>query len=287
MYIYTFETSYPGPTSLILGSVHWNEKWGSQAIIEFVKLLKHNKAKIKKWKVILISHVNEKAFEQQKRFIDYDLNRLFKDDYPNLNEIKDTHEYQLVQKLKPILAKADFMLDLHSMEASWEPFAFAEKKVLSFAKKLGIPHLLRWWWQLYPDVTWWDTENYVNSNWWLAITLEGGSHNDPQTFKNLFQGLLNFLVATWQIEETFFKPLGEESKVLHLVDAYVSKNSYPDFKYLINPSHLKPISKSTPILRDWKNIYKAPYDFTMVMPISETRVKDGREVFFIAKEEWI
>ena len=285
MKIYTFDSKTPGPTSLILGSVHWNEKWGSEAIKKFVDLLNNKKVQIKKWKVILISQVNQQAFEQNKRFVDQDLNRLFKDEYKNLNEINDSYEYQIAQELKPILAQADFMLDLHSMEASWEPFAFAEKQVLPFAKKLGIPYLLRWWWELYPDVTWWDTENYVNQHGGLAITLEGWAHSSPQTFDNLFQGLLNFLVASEQIDTSFFKPLWDKSKILHLVDAYVAQNSYPDFKYLIEPAHLKFISKDTKILQDGANFYTAPYNFTMIMPISASRIKQGKEAFFMAKEE--
>ncbi len=285
MQIYILESPSPGPTSLILGSVHGNEKWGSQAIERFTKLIQDNKINIKRWKIILIAQVNQKAFEQNKRFVDQDLNRLFKDEYKNLDEVKNSYEYQIAQELKPILAKADFMLDLHSMEASWEPFVFAERQVLSFAKKLGIPYLLWWWGELYPDVTWWDTENYVNQHGGLAITLEGWAHSSPQTFDNLFQSLLNFLVATEQIDSSFFKPLWDKSKVLHLVDAYVAQNSYPDFKYLVEPAHLKFISKDTKILQDGANSYTAPYDFTMIMPISASRVKQGKEAFFMAKEE--
>jgi len=281
---FEFVSWEPWPHSVIFGSVHWDEKWGTKAILRFVELLQNGEIQLKKWSLTLVAPANPKAYEQNKRYIDANLNRLFKDEYDNLDQVQNAYEFGLVQKLKPILQQADFFLDLHSMEAAWAPFAFAEKDVLDFATKLWIPYVLHWRGNLYPDVIWWDTENYVNQHWWIGITLEWGSHTDPNTEQNLFQWILNFLVATGQIDKKFFKPLAEQTKVLELVDAYVAQNSYPDFKYLIQPEHFLPIKKGTPVLQDGKKIWQAPFDFVLTMPISAKRVKKGEEVFFVAKE---
>ena len=82
----------PGPTSMILVGVHGNERCGNEAVEELLPTLS-----IEKGRVIIVQG-NPRAIEQNVRFTEMNLNRMFKPDDQLSVEEKQSYEYSRQDK---------------------------------------------------------------------------------------------------------------------------------------------------------------------------------------------
>lgn len=143
--VLTFTAKNPsdGAHLLVLGAVHGNEKCGKLAINSIIESIKNQKIKIQTGKVSFIPICNPKAFEQNVRYIDKDLNRAF------LNKNEDScYETKLANYLSPIIASADIVLDIHSYQSLGGPFCFlghSNQAELDFCLNLGINNFAYNW----------------------------------------------------------------------------------------------------------------------------------------------
>jgi succinylglutamate desuccinylase len=108
------ENFKPGdPVLVIIGATHGNEPCGVKAIIKFHKLIYKNIKKLLFGKVILVIG-NPKAYIQDKRYIDQDLNRSFE---PN-NKFSNNYEGIRSKKLSDIFQNEKNIisaLDIHTV----------------------------------------------------------------------------------------------------------------------------------------------------------------------------
>lgn len=275
---YVYDTGIKGPIVTIFSWIHGNEPSGIHAHYEFQKKITSWEIVLRKWKLIGITHANEEAIKLDQREVEKNLNRLFLDD--NISE--SCYEDRRAQELKSILQDSDYLLDLHSTSGPSIPFTFSEENVFSFAKKLGISHIISWWGAL----GWWvisgDTECYINSKWWKGMTFEAGNHDNPQGKEVAYQAILNYLSTLWCIDESYFKKIGEGEVFLHMSDIYIAKTD--QFKYSLPISNFQYIKKDCEIWTDGKEKIIAPHDMVFIMPKKESIIKKGTEVFFIGKE---
>ncbi len=119
-----------GPLVVVLGCIHGNEKTGAE-VIDYLK-----KIKIKRGTLVL-QIGNPLAKLKNRRFIDQDLNRSFP------GKIKGNYEEMLAYKLKLLISRADFVIDLHTSTADTKSFAIATKRNKSVIKLVSILNLSR------------------------------------------------------------------------------------------------------------------------------------------------
>lgn len=103
----------PGdPTLLFIGATHGNEPSGVKAIVQIHKELIKNKSQLKKGRIIFILG-NPKAYLEDKRYIDQDLNRSFIDNTKVIN-----YESSRARELKNFFRSEKNIvsgLDIHSV----------------------------------------------------------------------------------------------------------------------------------------------------------------------------
>lgn len=108
----------------IIGCLHGNEKIGQEVIKKLAEM------KLNAGTAVLII-ANEEAMQQNRRFIDTDLNRCF----PG-NE-NGNHEEKLAHRISKEMANCDYVIDIHSTTADTESFIIITKK-----EALGLAQLV-------------------------------------------------------------------------------------------------------------------------------------------------
>lgn len=265
------------PTVVLFWWTHWDEKSWVLAVNKIYNEIIKNELLLKKWRLILVSEANEKAVNIWVRYVDYNLNRLFKDDI-----YWDWYEYYRSFELKSILDEADYFIDLHSTSSPSTPFLFSEKQCLEVAKKLWVWYIISWWNAVW-ELTAWDTEVYVNKKWWIWFTFESWDHNSIEWVNRTYQISLNLMSINWLLDINLYEKLYEYYQNIEIIWFHISISW--KFKYMLdNIESFVDIKKWQLIWLDWdKNIF-AEQDIVLIMPTDERNIKKWEEVFFIWKK---
>lgn len=267
-----------GPTISIFWWIHWDEVSGIKANRYFYEQVKKWNINIKKGKLILVLEANEEAVKINDMQVNYNLNRLFKDDLVD----KDDYEYKRVEELKSILKISDYLLDLHSTSGPSIPFLYSEMQNFDLAKKMWVSHVIWGWWDLDWNEISWDTENYINSYGWVWFTFEAWDHLSKDWFKNAYSMILNFLSALEIIDYKYFEKIWEIEMFFKIIDFYVAKSN--DFKYKVLENNFQNFKAWTLIWIDsWEEVI-ANEDMIFVMPKKEEIIQKWVEVYFVGKE---
>ena len=168
-----------GPTLTVLGAVHGNERCGAIAINRLVADIDAGKISLKRGTLQLVPITNPKAYEQNVRFVERNLNR-----YLHPKEDKQHYEDHLDPILCEVLDRTDVLLDLHSYTSKGGPFIFLgadSKKELAFATSLGVQDFAFGWAEAFgkegdDSKESQGTTEYARTKGALAVTLECGHH---------------------------------------------------------------------------------------------------------------
>lgn len=182
MKIYHLKSKNQGKTSLILVGVHGNEKCGIEAFEKIAPTLS-----IKNGEVFFIIG-NPKAVEKNVRFIDENLNRLFRKEI--LSENKNTYERTLVPELMKYMQKSDALLDIHASNTpDSEPFIIAESNAKYITKHLPIKIVVSGFDKLEPG----GTDGFMNSLGKIGICIECGYTKDQKSTEVAMESIYTFL----------------------------------------------------------------------------------------------
>src|ERR1700722_2564509 len=107
----------PGPKLLVLGAVHGNEKCGTLAIKRICREFDEGRLKILRGQATFSSITNRRAYENNVRFVERNLNR-----YLVPMAEPDCYEAQLGNVLCPMLAACDVLLDIPCYTVGGPPF---------------------------------------------------------------------------------------------------------------------------------------------------------------------
>jgi predicted deacylase len=143
-YVTTFDSGKAGPHVMVNAVTHGNELCGAIA----VDFLFRNEVRPTRGKLTL-SFANIGAFlsfDPQKptlsRFVDEDFNRVW--DVATLDGPRQSAELTRAREFRPAVDRADFILDIHSMQHATAPLMMAGMldKSVALARKVGIPELI-------------------------------------------------------------------------------------------------------------------------------------------------
>lgn len=140
-FVRVFDTGRPGPHLVVNALMHGNEYAGAHALI---RLIRHGPQPTCGRLTLTLGNVTafhrfDIATPLASRFIDIDMNRIWS---PNLWDARaDTLEHQRARDLWPIFARADQLLDLHSMYLNSPPLMLSgpTDKGRRLALQLGLP----------------------------------------------------------------------------------------------------------------------------------------------------
>jgi len=173
-----------GPTSIILAGVHGNEKCGVEALRKTLSNLKIERGRV------FFGYGNPRAIENNQRFTEANLNRMFKEDNLLSENDKKSYEYKRAQFLKNYLDKADALLDIHaSSTPNSKPFIVCEVNAKKIVEFLPIDLVVSGFDKLESG----GTDYYMNNKGKIGICLECGYKEDPQSTKVAEENIFAFL----------------------------------------------------------------------------------------------
>lgn len=260
-----------GPASIIMAGVHGNEPCGVKAIEKILPILKQ---KIIKGKVIFLIG-NPLALKEEKRFVDANLNRMFKS-IPKYDE-KFSYEYHRAKFLMSVLDQAGALLDLHSTRNPSKPYAFVER--LNESNKLVVSNLpveiskvVFGANDFHPGCS----DGYMYQNGKIGICVECGQHEDPASVRVAETSILTFLNSRGHfIDDPKLKDYARE--FFNLTEIYFTKVNFkpkkvfPDFTY---------VKKGTIIGTDGNEKVKAKKNSYILFVVAHD--EPGKEAFVLA-----
>lgn len=171
------------PEYAVLGLIHGDEPCGKKAI---EKLLSEDRDFKKTVKFIL---ANQKAFQQDKRFLEADLNRSFPGDHES-SKYEEQLAAEIMEEIKDLK-----VFDMHSTRSHKGPFCTLSdlnKQKLDLCKKAGAENII-----YFPQEagTWAEYEN--------GIIVETGIQGTEEAAEGSYKALVNFLAAEGVIEEDY------------------------------------------------------------------------------------
>lgn len=177
-----------GPTVIAIAGMHGNEPSGVEGLSAIFKNIRDSKVEISGEFVGLVG--NSAALALQARFIDQDLNRLWRYEQENLvlypcHGCAEEQEFNRInQTLEEILAERRggvVFLDLHTTSSNSAPFILIGDTLRNreFVKGLGLPVILGLEETLNGPLL-----SYVNELGHISLGFEAGQHDDPISIQN-------------------------------------------------------------------------------------------------------
>jgi len=269
---YLLKGSKKGPKSVIFAGIHGNEVCGVEAFYNIVPGLTIDSGEV------YFVFGNPEAIKKNIRLTEFNINRVFREAKFYNSKIKKTYEYKRAQYLKRFLNKAEVLLDIHSTtNPGSKPFIICEKNAnkitpyfpKSFMREVGG----------FSDIEPGATEDYMNFNDKIGITVECGQHNDPKSIEIAKATILSFLKIREHVihKEKLTKNVRPVMKVqtLYLTksDSFSLKKQFVDFS---------PIKKGTVIGTDGTEVIKSDRDGIIVFAHNCKGV--SQEAFILGKK---
>ncbi len=256
-----------GATSVVLVGVHGDEKCGIDAMEKILPTLKIKKG------CVLIGYGNPKAIEQNVRFTEANLNRMFKlDSYISENE-KNSYEFERAQFIKKYLNQSDALLDVHaSSSPTSKSFLICEANAKDIAKYLPFDLTVSGFDEFEPG----GTDYYMNSIGKIGICVECGYLGSPTSTQTAEQSILAFLAVQGHIEKDlkiYKQPL------VKIYDLYETKTD--NFLLAKEFEDFEKVSKNQIIGIDGDDKIITPSDGVILF--AKNRNKIGDEAFLLGE----
>lgn len=203
--IHTFASLKPGPRLLVIGGVHGDETCGTVGIERILAEFDAGTLQLQCGELTMVPVANPLARRRLQREGERNLNRLFRP-----TEAPADYEARITNRLAPVIARHEVLLDLHSFQSEGEAFAMIGPRDNSgrlepfaraheegqLALHIGTPIVVEGWLDIYAaglaqraggapaDEAALDfgrgTNEYIRSCGGYGVTLECGQHQDPQ-----------------------------------------------------------------------------------------------------------
>jgi succinylglutamate desuccinylase len=184
--------SLPGKNVVVIAGVHGNETCGIEAFRQLLPTLSLECG------TATFLFGNPEAIKKNVRFVESNLNRLFRDREDLTVAEYSSLEYQRALELMPVLANADALLDIHSSGTKGStPFAICEPESFSVTERLPFTIISSGWDAVEPG----GTDYFVNKSGGLGITIECGFHDDFDAIERAKAAIYAFLAAMGLIKE--------------------------------------------------------------------------------------
>lgn len=289
-YVHRIDSGRPGPTVMVNALTHGNELCGAHAL----KLLFDRELRPRRGALVL-SFANVAAYATfdarnptASRYVDEDLNRLWAPEI--LDGPRQSVELSRARELRPLVAAADYLLDIHSMQSRSPALMLCgtEVKGKHLAGKVGVPALVvaDAGHEAGPRMRDFGAFSDPASER-TALLVECGQHWRQATVDVAIETTLRFLVAAGAISPADAgERLNGEIPPQRVIDVSGPVTiKYDDFRFVTDYQGMEVIAEGgTVIGYDGKEPVKTPYDnCVLIMPSKrllrgQTAVRFGRFV---------
>lgn len=281
-WVHVFDSGRPGPTVLVQALTHGNEICGALALS---RLFEQDVVAVQGQLILAFANVEafsrfDLAAPHASRFVDEDYNRVWADDA--LFGPRDSCELRRARLLQPFVDRADFILDIHSMHEPCRPLMVCGTvdKNADFARRLGVPETLLL-----------DTGHPAGlrmierggfgdpASPKRALLVECGQHWEAGAERVATDTLMRFLALTGVVDAAWAQArcllaAPAEQRLVRVTEAVVVRSA--DFRFLVPPVGLGVVAKAgTPIAQDGDQIWRAPYDDTVLVMPSMSHLRPG------------
>lgn len=270
----------PGPIIGIMAITHGDETAGLMAQV-FLEdyFATHTLASGEIWLI----QGNVEANKLGRRCIKHDMNRLFlTDEDPDLKNIdRDSYDYRRTRELMPVLAKLDYLFDVHNTTRPAEPFSLCMSETNKH-KKLAQGFPVAFYSYGFKGRIKGTTCEWVDQSGGIGVAVECGYQHDPNIGKIAIACCKSFLGNVGV--EDFRSDVSGTQQVLEIVghERVADKES---FNYTREFKNFDVIAPKEVIARDNQREYLAPdkNNLVIVFPVSIKSVREGsnREAYFL------
>lgn len=291
----TYTGSLPGPTLVTLGGIHGNEPAGAIAIQRVLHVLNQTKPEFR-GRMIGIAG-NLAGMTQQKRYIDEDLNRMWRPEIISGQTKSCVHEASdfraINQQLQEIIKTHPgpiTMIDFHSFSAPGSPFIISGNKQKNANLIANLPAPVVFGLGQFIRGT---LINYIERQGHRAMAIEGGQHQDPETVHNIEAflwlvlervGCLKDRDAPVDLEQSWLRIRQFTQGMPRWVRLKYRYNINPKEAFIMRPGfrNFDMIQVGDHLADNHKGAILAPLTGRMLMPLYQGQGRDG---FFITVEE--
>lgn len=298
----------PGPLLIVFGGMHGNEPAGIRAIELMGKMLEVEPITNTdfKYKGSFLGLVgNLKAYRENKRYVNADLNRSFT--HENLQIVNKSPENELENELleikqilkevhraiKEIKPQKVIVLDLHTTSSYGGIFSIVtdNKESLKIAIELHAPVITG----MLDGIKGTTLHYFIEENFgvpMVPVTFESGQHNEQLSVNRAIAAITNCMrtigsVSPEHVENQHDNLLIEHSKSLPKVSKLISKHHIEEgdnFKMLPNYKNFQRIKEGEVLATDKNGDITASDDCLILMPLYQKQGEDG--FFLIQKLEY-
>ncbi|PNQ74825.1 aspartoacylase [Hanstruepera neustonica] len=282
-----------GPTMVFFGGVHGNETAG---VFALHKVFNHINPKEISGTLYAITG-NISALEANKRYVNNDLNRLWKE--ASIEEIKsktivNSDEAELLEifdLIQDILNKDSgpfYFIDFHTTSSKTIPFITINDALINrkFAKQFPVPVVLGIEEYLEGPLL-----SYINELGYVSLGFESGQHTDKEAIINCESFIyLSLAFSKAMSSESivgfpiYYKQLQDQSYSIHETFEITHLHSIkPDDNFIMAPGFksFQIITKNMLLAHDSNGEIRSRYNARIFMPLYQ---KMGKEGFFIIQK---
>jgi succinylglutamate desuccinylase len=277
-FIHTIVGESPGPVVTIMGSIHGNERIGATLLPEIKALLLTDKLK----GTVHLILGNPAAHEKNTRFVEVDMNRLFGENFTELEEkpvVSLKKEEQRALMIAPFLTESDYLLDVHSTIKPSTPFVYCEPSDDHF----GLAHLFDVDYVVSasldfrpPDLSS-STDNFVDRHGGIGLTYESGWSQGAQDETSVLLAVQQFLQTTGSYDFGLDIALSTPPHLL-IYDVLIPSND--SFACAHDFSNFDKVSKGDIIATENSQSIKAAQDSYIIFP--KTTILPGNVALYLA-----
>ena len=213
---YTLRGALPGPNVVIVGSIHGNERCGGELlpVLSTIELLSGT---------LTLLLGNPRAFAQNVRYTEYDLNRMFLSEDCYTSAQKTSYEYQRAQEIKNVLHSSDILLDIHASTSPVSPpFIICEQSGLALARRLPMKRVVTGFDTIQPG----GTDYYMNLKGGVGICIECGYLKEASTLAAARECAYSLLQSLGMISPLLQRIYEEPQEVFQLSSQYFTTMNF-------------------------------------------------------------
>lgn len=304
-----FDEGHRGPLIFMIGGIHGNEKAGVKALEYLIKMLEvehiTNEAFRFEGRLIAMKG-NIQALKMHKRYVDRDLNRMFRKELLEdllTQDVRTGEENELIEMIDFIKnGIADyhpdriFVLDLHTTTAAGGIFTIINDstEALEIGLELGAPIIEGFLDGIKGTILHYLNADNVHQNC-TALCFESGQHDDPLSVNRCIAAAVNFLSSVGAVDRMHIAQ--RHHRILHDHAAGLPVHSRLIYTHKIQDGdqfQMKPgyrnfdsVSEGELLAHDINGPIYAPSAGKILMPHYQEQGEDGFFIVLPLSEEVI
>jgi succinylglutamate desuccinylase len=255
---------------VVVGATHGNEPAGVKAMVAFHQQVHNGELQLQSGNVSLLLG-NPRAYEQDQRYIDRDLNRSF--NQPDSTTIEGRRAAEIIQYLEQNAGIAA-LLDLHSVSiGEFKICVYEKNNPQSLELTLGISKIALHF-AFHPDHMPGALISTAGQRQICGLIVECGNHQSKQgmdTARSHIHGLL----AHYQMLSASAKTPKKSDAMIEQYESIGAIKPGPNFKFLVpDVATGTKLSKGQVFAKDDNGEHIAPQDCYIVVPSRVVKVTD-------------